>query len=318
MMNKQRLLLTGTAGFIGSNFVRQVCYEKHPYELFSIDKIANSSIMNNIYQHKIHEFYIADICDEHIMDKIFEYVRPELVVHFAAESSVDKSINDPNIFIKSNILGTQILINLALRYKVSKFLQVSTDEVYGSLDSVNTPGWTEESPLDPKNPYSASKAAAEMLVKASGNTHGLPYIITRSCNNFGPRQTADKLIPRVIKHILEDKSIPVYGQGLQVRDWIHVHDNCSAILKLLKDGKIAEIYNISANHELSNIEVVKTICSIMGKGKIEYVTDRLGHDFRYSLDSSKLRRLGWEPKLNFRTALEQTILWNMDNRYFIK
>lgn len=315
---KKRMLLLGSAGFIGSNFVRKVIYEKHPYELYSVDKIANSSMLNNIYQHKLHEFYIADICDQHIMDKIFEYVNPEIVINMAAESSVDKSINDPNVFINSNVLGTQNLVNLSLKYKVEKFLQVSTDECFGALNSIDEPSWTEDAPLNPRNPYSASKASAELIVKAAGVTHGLPFIITRSANNYGPRQTPDKLIPRAIKCILEDKPIPIYGDGKQRREWIHVADNCSAYLKILNQGNIGEIYNISTNEEYSNLEVINTIISIMGKGETVFVKDRLGHDFRYSINVEKLMKLDWRPVYKFKDGLQKTIEWYTMNSFFLK
>lgn len=320
-MDRQRLLLTGSAGFIGSNFVRKVIYEKHPYEVHSVDKIANSSMLNNIYQHKLHDFYLADICDQHIMEKVFEYVRPEIVVHMAAESAVDKSIQDASVFTKSNVLGTQVLINLALKYNVKCFLYQSTDEVYGALSSMEDAAWTENSPMNPKNPYSASKASGELLIRAAANTHGLPFIIVRSCNNYGPRQTHDKLIPRVIKHILEDKPIPVYGKGLQVRDWLHTTDNCGAILKILKDGTIGETYNISANEEFTNIDVVKQICNLMQKGEdlIDFIPDpRPGHDFRYSVNSEKVMKLGWRPIYKFKDGLQKTVEWYSINPFFLK
>jgi len=320
-MDKRRLLITGSAGFIGSNFIRKTIYEKHPYEISSVDKIVNSSMLNNIYQHKLHDFYIADICDQHIMDKIFEYVKPEIVIHMAAESAVDKSIHDPDVFMKSNILGTQNLINLSLKYDVKCFLYQSTDEVYGALSSNEDTAWTEESPLIPKNPYSASKAAGELLIKAAANTHNLPFIIVRSCNNYGPRQTPDKLIPRTIKCLLENKQIPVYGQGLQIRDWLHTQDNCAAILKILRSGKVGETYNISANQEFTNIEVVKMICDIMDKSydHIDHITDpRPGHDFRYSVNSTKLRNMGWLPSYKFKEGLQQTVEWFLMNSFFLK
>lgn len=316
-MIRQKVLLSGSAGFIGSNFTRKVCHEKHPYELFSVDKITNSSFMNNIYQHKLHEFWLADICDEHVMNKIFEYVQPDIVIHMAAESSVDKSIKDPTVFVKSNVVGTQVLINLALEYKVQKFIYISTDEVYGALQSVDEPVWSEAASISPRNPYSASKAAGEMLVQAAGKTHNLPYIITRSCNNYGWRQTSDKLIPRVIKHILEDKPVPVYGKGEQVRDWIHTQDNCAAILKIMEKGEIGQIYNISANEEHSNIDVVNKLIKMIGKGSIEFVEDRLGHDFRYGIDASKLRALNWNPIYKFENGLEHTISFYLNNRWFL-
>lgn len=314
---KKRLLLTGTAGFIGSNLIRKIRFEKHPYELYSVDKIANSSMMNNIYQNKLHEFFIADICDQHIMDKIFEYVQPECVIHLAAESNVDKSIQDSNVFIHSNVVGTQILVNLALKYKVERFVHISTDEVLGSLTSKEDPLWTEEAPINPRNPYAASKASAELVVRAAGTTHGLPFLITRCSNNFGPRQTYEKFIPRIIKSILEDTLIPIYGKGEQIRDWIHVNDHCSAILKVLEKGNVGDVYNVSANHELSNLEVVQHIIELMGKGQYQFVSDRLGHDFRYGIDATKLRNLGWRPVYKFKDGLKQCIDWYMDNRFFL-
>lgn len=319
-MSKQRMLLTGSAGFIGSNFIRKVIYDKYPYELYSVDKIANSSILNNIYQHKLHEFYMADICDHHIMDKIFEYVQPEIVVHMAAESAVDKSIHDPNVFIKSNVLGTQTMINLALKYKVNIFCYQSTDEVYGSLNTIEDNGWDENASIAPKNPYAASKAAGELLIRAAGNTHKLPFIIVRSCNNYGPRQTPDKLIPRTIKCLLENNKIPLYGKGNQIRDWIHVHDNVSAILRILKDGIIGETYNISANHEISNLQLIQSICDNMGHdySLISLVEDRPGHDFRYSVNSSKLKKMGWYPNYKFANGLKQCIEWYQLNSYYLK
>jgi dTDP-glucose 4,6-dehydratase len=320
-MNRQRVLLTGSAGFIGSNFVRKVIYEKHPYEIYSVDKIVSSSMMNNIYQHKLHEFFLADIADQHIMDKIFEYVRPEIVIHMAAESAVDKSIHDPNVFTRSNVIGTQVLVNLALKYGVKCFLYQSTDEVYGALNSMEDAAWTEDSPINPKNPYSASKAGGELLIRAAANTHGLPFIIVRSCNNYGPRQTHDKLIPRVIKCIIDEKPIPIYGKGLQVRDWLHTTDNCAAIIKILKDGKLGETYNISANEECTNVNVVKEICGLMGKGEelISFIPDpRPGHDFRYSVDSKKIANLGWRPVYKFKDGLAKTVEWYTINSFFLK
>ncbi len=316
-MDREKILLTGSAGFIGSNFVRQAIYEKHPYEFFSVDKVANSSMLNNIYQHKIHDFYIADICDQHIMDKIFEYVKPDIVIHMAAEASVDASIQDANVFINSNVLGTQVLINLSLKYGVKKFVFQSTDEIYGSLSSTEETSWTEQSPLNPKNPYSASKASGELLIRAAGNTHN----IVRSCNNYGQRQTPDKLIPRSIKCLLEGKQIPIYGKGLQIREWLHTADNCAAILKILKKGIIGDTYNISSGQEYTNIDVVKEICNMMEKDHkyISFIDDpRPGHDFRYSVNSQKLRNLGWAPIYKFKDGLQKTIDWYLMNSFFLK
>ncbi len=323
-MSRKRVLISGSAGFIFSNFIRYAVYTKsqHNYEFYSVDKIANSSMINNIYQNKLHEFYLADICDEHIMTKIFEYIKPEIVINGAAESAVDKSINNANPFITSNVLGTQILVNLSVKYNVEKFVQISTDEIYGSLSSSSDLLWTEEAPSNPLNPYSASKAAAEMIVKAAANTFKLPYIITRSSNNYGARQTSDKLIPRILKSIFNNQPIPIYGEGKQIRDWLHVQDNCSAILLLLRDEAMNSIYNISANQEYSNIQVVNMVCDIIGAGHslITHIPDpRPGHDFRYGINSSKIRNLGWSPAFkSFKEGLTQCITWFNDNSYFLK
>ena len=254
------------------------------------------------------------------MDKIFLFEKPSIVIHAAAESSVDASIRDANSFVKSNVLGTQTIINLCLKYKVEKLIYISTDEVMGALNSEKDPAWKETDPVNPRNPYSASKMAGEMLVKAAHETHGLPYLITRSSNNYGPRQTTNKLIPRVIECILNDKKIPVYGQGLQIRDWLYVDDNCSAILKLTDDKYVNETYNISANQEFSNIEVVQNICNLMDRGwdLIQFVEDRPGHDFRYSLDSSKLRATGWQPERKFKEGLTMCINWYLSNPWWFR
>lgn len=315
----KKVLVTGTGGFILSNFIRYAIYEKSPYTFISIDKVRKSSVLDNIYFNKNHKFYIGDVSDDHFVNVIFEAERPDIVINGAAESFVDASINNARPFITSNILGTQVLIDASLKWGVEKFMQISTDEVFGHLESENAPSWTENSPLNPRNPYSASKAAAELLVQAAHQTHGLNYVITRSCNNYGPRQDPEKFIPKIIKHILENKKVPVYGAGMQIRDWMYVDDNCSAILKILSDGKNNEIYNISAGQELPNIEVFQRICNEMGGGydQLEFTTERPGHDFRYSIDSSKLRDLGWTPKYKFNDGIKLTINWFNSNKWFL-
>ena len=318
-MSKQRILCTGSCGFIFSNFVRKLTYE-NKYNVVSIDKITRPSLLNNIYINKNHTLHIGDVADEHFINLIFEYERPDIVVHGAAESNVDISIKDPNRFIHSNVLGTQVMVNAAIKWGVKKFIQVSTDELGGQLKE-NDPLWTEDVPLNPRNPYAASKASAELIVKAASSTFGLDYCITRSCNNFGPWQTTDKFIPRIIKSIVNKEKIPVYGQGLQMRDWIHVFDNCSAILKVIESGKPGEIYNISANQEFRNIEIVQRICKAMNvnlEDSINYVPDRLGHDYRYGIDATKLKNLGWSPTIKFNDGLKMTIDWYLANRYFLK
>ena len=208
-MKKQKVLVTGSGGFILSNFMRKAIFEKKPYEFVSIDKVTKSSVLNNIYSNKNHSFYIGDIADEHFMNVVFEYERPDIIIHGAAETFVDDSLKDPNKFIHSNVLGTQVLVNTAIKWEVKNFIYISTDEVYGQLKSETDVAWTEESHLNPRNPYSASKAAGEFVVKAAGSSFGLNYCITRSCNNYGPRQTSEKFIPKVIKCIIEDQKIPI-------------------------------------------------------------------------------------------------------------
>lgn len=318
-MSKPKICITGSCGFIASNFVRKLLREDK-YDVISLDKVSLSSLMNNIYIHKSHQFYLADITDEHIIDRIFEYEKPNIVVHMAASTHVDASLLNPNEFIKNNVLGTQILVNAAVKWGVGKFILSSTDEVFGQLTSENDGSWTEESPTNPRNYYSSSKMASELIVNAANNAFGLNYNITRSCNNYGPRQTSDKFIPKIIKSILEDKEIPVYGKGLQIRDWIHTFDNCSALLKIIESGNNNEIYNISANQEFSNIEVVQIICNIMNKGwdLINFVEDRKGHDFRYSINADKIRSLGWEPNFKFKTGITNCIEWYLNNTYFLR
>lgn len=318
-MNK-KILVTGSCGFIFSSFVRRVIYNKLPYTIVSVDKVANKQL-NSVYWNKNHAFHIADINDQHILDLIFDYEKPDIVIHGAAETSVDCSLKDPSLFARTNVVGTQNVINSAIKYDVENFVYISTDEVYGHLSSENDSSWKEEVALNPRNPYSASKAAGELLVKAAHQTYGLNYTITRCSNNYGPRQTTNKLIPKIIKSIYDNEKIPIYGQGAQLREWTHVYDNCSAILTILEKGIINNVYNISSNQEFSNIEIVQKICNLMNKGHdlISFIPDpRSGHDFRYSVDSSKIRQLGWSPSLSLKEGLQETIEWYSNNKWFLK
>ena len=317
---KSKLLCTGTAGFIMSNFIRKAIYDKAPYDLISIDRISKSSLLNNIFVNKSHTFYLADICDEHIINRIFEYEKPEIVLHGAACSFVDDSLKNPNDFIRSNVLGTQIIVNACVKWGVKKLVYTSTDEVMGSLKSPNDPPWTEAAVLDPKNPYSASKASGELIIKAANNSFGLPYVITRASNNYGPRQS-EKLIPVIIKSIMNNQKIPVYGNGSFLREWTYVDDNCAALLAVLGSDKINTIYNISSNQEYSNIEVVQEVCNSMGGGHnlIEHITDPRGngHDFRYSVNCDKIKNeLNWKPEVKFKDGIAKTVQWYKNNPYF--
>jgi len=314
----KKVLLTGTCGFIFSNFIRRAIYDKQPYKFVSIDRVAGNA--NVLYFHKNHTFHIADVKDQHIIDKIFQFERPDIVIHAAAETFVDYSLTNPNSFVENNVLGTQVIVNSCIKHNVEKLIYISTDEVYGHLTSENDPSWSESSPLNPRNPYAASKAAGELLVQAAHQSHGLTYNITRSSNNYGPRQTPEKLIPKAIKCVFNGEKIPIYGQGLQIRDWTHVFDNCEAILTVLNHGKPNEVYNISANQEFANIEVIQKILTVMDEGYdfISFVNERPGHDFRYSIDSSKIRELGWKPQFKFSQGIEETVEWYKIDKWFLK
>lgn len=324
-MSKKRtkVLVTGSGGFIFGNCIRRMFYTKQSYEIVSIDRVRRSNVMQNVYLNKDHTFYIADVTDAHTVNIIFETAfkdgPPDIVIHGAAESFVDSSIKDARPFITSNVLGTQVVIDACVRWGVKRLIYVSTDEVYGHLESEESPPWNEDAPLAPRNPYSASKAAGELLVQAAHETHGLTYNITRSCNNYGPWQDPEKFIPKILQCVVRQNEVPVYGQGSQVRDWVHVHDKCDAIIKIVNEGKDNEVYNISAGQEFSNLEVFHIICDLLNSGHdlLKFVKDRPGHDFRYSVDSTKLRQLGWEPQYKFRDGIAQTIDWYMKNQFLL-
>jgi dTDP-glucose 4,6-dehydratase len=319
-MSKTKILITGTCGFIFGNYVRKLVWDKKPYDVVSVDRVT-ANALNSMYLNTSHIFYPSDITDEHIMGIIFQREQPEIVIHGAAETFVDTSLKDPNSFVKSNVLGTQVIINCCVKYGVKKLIYISTDEVYGQLTDEKSPAWTETSPLDPRNPYSASKASGELLVRAAHATYGLIYNITRSSNNYGPRQLPEKLLPKAIKCILEGTKIPIYGQGTQIRDWTYVADNCTAINAILEKGEPNEVYNISAHQEFTNLEVIQAVCNAMGEGHslISFIEDpRPGHDFRYSVDTSKLQSLGWKPSYKFKDGLLETTNWYKMNQWFLK
>lgn len=315
-----KILITGGAGFIGSNFVSYMLDKYPDYEIVNLDALTYCGNLENLKEiegNPNYTFIKGDITDKELIYKIASDT--DYIINFAAESHVDRSIEDPEIFIKSNILGTQVLLDAAKEYNIKKFLQVSTDEVYGSLGK--TGYFKEDSPLAPNSPYSASKAGADLMVRAYNKTFNLPVNITRCSNNYGPYQFPEKLIPLMISNALENKPLPVYGDGMNVRDWLHVYDHCTAIDLVLQKGKSGEIYNIGGNNEKSNIEIVKLILKYLRKDEslIKYVEDRPGHDRRYAIDSTKIQKeLGWKAEYTFETGISKTIKWYLDNRKWWK
>ena len=303
------IFITGAAGFIGSNFAHYLA-QKGFDDIVILDNLTYAGDLENLYDL---EFPVVkvDISNEYLLAQVFKKYKPRFIFHFAAESHVDNSINDVYPFVDTNIIGTINLLNLALKYDVEKFHHISTDEVYGAL-GYEDPPFTETTPYDPQNPYSASKAASDHFVTAFYNTYGLPVVITNCSNNYGPRQHREKLIPKTITNIMEGKKIPVYGQGQNIRDWIYVEDHCRAILDVWYGGAIGEKYNIGGECEVKNIDLVKTIIKVMGASEdlIEYVDDRPGHDLRYSIDNAKIKKaLNFRPQHTLEEGLAKTIIW---------
>jgi len=313
-----KILVTGGAGFIGSNFVLQLRRERPDVALVNVDLLTYAGNLENLKALEGdggHVFVRADVADRASMEAVFEAHKPEGVLHFAAESHVDRSILDATPFVRNNVLGTQVLLDLSRAHGVRRYLQVSTDEVYGTLGA--TGKFTEDTPLAPNSPYAASKAAADLLVRAAVHTHGLDAVVTRCSNNYGPLQFPEKLIPLMIANALEGRPLPVYGDGLQVRDWLHVEDHCSALWRVFERGRAGRVYNIGGNNELPNLQVVRLILSELGRGEdlIRYVQDRPGHDRRYAIDASRVRdELGWEPRRRFDEALPDTVRWYLSHR----
>ena len=306
-----KILITGGAGFIGTNFVRYI-HDKYDYEIVVLDKLTYAGNKDNLKDVLPDiQFIKGDIGSEEDVKTAMQDC--DLVVNFAAETHVDRSITDPSIFVKTDVLGTYNLLEHVRKYDVDKYLQISTDEVYGSIENGS---FTEESNIDPSSPYSASKAGGDVLVRSYYKTYDLPLLITRSSNNYGPYQYPEKLIPLFILNAMQDKSLPVYGKGENVRDWIYVMDNCSGIDTVLNKGKFGEVYNIGGGNEKTNLEITHMILDLLDKPEslITYVEDRLGHDLRYSLDSTKTRELGWKPEWDFEDGLKETVEWYKDNK----
>ena len=316
--DKMQILVTGGLGFIGSNFIRHIMSKYPDYTITNIDKMTyagNPENLKDIEKNKKYSFVKGDICDAKIVDRLIK--GKDIVLNFAAETHVDRSIDDPKSFIRTDVDGTHTLLEAAKKHGIKKFIQISTDEVYGSIEKGS---FTEDSVLQPNSPYSASKAGGDLIARSYNKTFGVPVIITRSSNNFGPYQYPEKLIPLFITNLLEGRKVPVYGDGLNVRDWLYVIDNCEAIDFVMHKGSIGEIYNIGADNEKTNIEITKLLLKELGKNEssIEFVKDRPGHDKRYSINSSKLRKLGWKPRFKFERALKETVKWYKNNQNWWK
>ncbi len=317
MSQFKHILVTGSAGFIFSNFMRKVMRDKVPYTFASVDKVIAPYNRYNIARNRDHNFYLGDIADEQFMDTIFAIERPNIIIHGAAESFVDASINSAQPFIHSNVMGTQVMIDMAVKHKVGRFVYVSTDEVYGQLGAYEQ-SWIETSIVKPRNPYSASKAAGETLLYAANQTHNLQYNITRCCNNYGPSQPPRNLVPKIISSLLNNQSIPIHGTGTNIREWIYADDHCSAIMKIVRDAPPNEIYNIGSGVELTNLEIVHKIADVINKkADINFVADRKGHDYRYSVDYSKLKKLGWQPAFDFEGGMQKCVQWYLDNPWYL-
>jgi dTDP-glucose 4,6-dehydratase len=317
-----KLLVTGGAGFIGSNFIRYMIDRYPDYTIVNYDKLTYAGNLENlasVEQCGSYHFVKGDICDQQLVHDTVKRFAIDVIVNFAAESHVDRSITEPDIFIKTNVQGTQVLLDAARENQITKYIQISTDEVYGSLGE--TGYFTEMTPLAPNSPYSASKAAGDLLVRAYHETYGLNVNITRCSNNYGPYHFPEKLIPLMVTNALEGKQLPVYGDGLNVRDWLHVMDHASAIDLVLHDGKTGEVYNIGGHNERRNIDIVQLILRLldMPEDLIRYVEDRKGHDRRYAIDPTKLTgELGWKPQYTFETGIQETVQWYLNNEYWWK
>ncbi|WP_121610662.1 dTDP-glucose 4,6-dehydratase [Mesobacillus foraminis] len=320
-MPERKLLITGGAGFIGGNFIHYMMNKYPGYEVYNLDNLTYAGDLakhREIETTENYHFVRADIADREAILSLFEKERFDDVVHFAAESHVDRSITGPGVFVHTNILGTQVLLDAAKRTGIKKFIHISTDEVYGELDFEPATFFTEMSPLKPNSPYSASKASSDLLVRAYHQTYGLPVNIIRCSNNYGPFQFPEKLIPLTIVRVLNDQNVPVYGDGKNIRDWLHVGDHCTAIDLVLHEGVNGEVYNVGGHNERTNLEVVKTIISTLGRSEnqIEFVKDRLGHDRRYAIDPGKIEILGWKPAYSFEKGIIETIDWYQNNKWW--
>ena len=318
----KKILVTGGAGFIGSNFVRMVLAEHSDCFVVNLDKLTYAGNLENLegfLDHSNHKFIKGDICDGELVEKLIDEYKIDSIINFAAESHVDRSITEPKIFIETNVAGTLTLLEAARDKNIERFIQISTDEVYGSLGTKGK--FTEQTPYCPNSPYSACKAAADHLVRAFGHTWGLKYNITNCSNNYGAYQFPEKMIPLMINNALNDKELPVYGDGLYVRDWLYVYDHCTAVWKVLTQAVPGETYNVGGCNEKANLEVIKLILKRLGKPEslIKHVKDRPGHDRRYAIDATKIMtELGWKPSVSFEEGIEKTIDWYLENEKWLR
>ena len=315
------IIVTGGAGFIGSNFVFHMLNKYKNYRIVCVDSLTyagNLTTLKDVMDNENFRFCKIDITDRNAIYNLFEEEKPNIIVNFAAESHVDRSIENPEVFLQTNIMGTQVLMDACRKYGIDRYHQVSTDEVYGDLP-LDQPElfFTEETPIHTSSPYSSSKAGADLLVQAYHRTYGLPVTISRCSNNYGPYHFPEKLIPLMIANALADKALPVYGEGLNVRDWLYVEDHCKAIDLIIHKGRVGEVYNIGGHNEMKNIDIVKIICKALDKPEslITYVTDRKGHDMRYAIDPTKIHNeLGWLPETKFVDGIQKTITWYLENK----
>lgn len=310
------ILITGVCGFILNNFVRHIIDKYPQYRFVGVDKIVSSYNLNNIFEHENYKFYMGDISDEVFVNNVFAIERPDFVINGAAESYVCDSIKSAVPFVRSNILGVQVLVDASLKYGIEKFVQVSTDECYGQIPRDEKRSWTEKDVCYPRNPYSATKYAAEVLIYAANQTHNLKYNITRASNTYGKFQPPRNLVPRCAVSIINNKSIPIHGDGLNIREWIHCFDHCDAIMTVLENGVANNVYNVGTGFELTNMEMVNRIADILGKKPIiEYIEDRKGHDQKYAINCNKIKKLGWAPKIKFDDGLKDCVEWYIENKW---
>lgn len=320
-----KIIVTGGAGFIGGNFVHYMLGKYNDYQIICLDALTyagNVETIEPVMDNPHFTFIKGDIADRELIYQLFEQEKPDIIVNFAAESHVDRSIENPGIFLQTNVVGTGVLLDACRKFGIQRYHQVSTDEVYGDLP-LDRPDlfFTEETPIHASSPYSASKASSDLLVQAYHRTFGIPVTISRCSNNYGPYHFPEKLIPLMIANALADKELPVYGKGENVRDWLYVEDHCSAIDRIIHDGKVGEVYNVGGHNEKTNLEVVQVILKELGKSEdlIHYVTDRPGHDMRYAIDPSKIKaELGWEPTTCFDEGIKKTIKWYLENEAWWK